>query len=48
VEVDMEVVVVVVPVVVEEEREKRGPRVRRLVVIRERFCSRLGSEEAGC
>jgi hypothetical protein len=36
--VEEEVVVVVVVVV----GEKRGPRVRRLLVVRERFCSRLG------
>jgi hypothetical protein len=35
--VEEEVVVVVVVVV----GEKRGPRVRRLLVVRERFCSRL-------
>jgi hypothetical protein len=44
VEVDVDVVVVV-PVVVEEEREKSWPRVRRLEVIRERFCSRLEDRE---
>jgi hypothetical protein len=29
-------------VVVVAVEEKRGPRVRRLLVVRERFCSRLG------
>lgn len=37
---EVDVVVVVLLLVV--MGEKRGPRVRRLVVVRERFCSRLG------
>lgn len=50
-DVDAVVVVVVVvvdvkvPVVVVEE-ENRGPRVRRLEVVRERFCSRLGEKKS--